>query len=688
MSRRKRGRQNGRGGGAALAGVLIFAALATLPLTFNALDLHILPVAAKSSYGVEMLPAPSNPAPVSLPAVARPVDPQQAPAGLPTMDAAREAAAVSGEDNRIRAMLHHAVRLFQPVVIPVRGSLPTLVLPAGPHAYTAADLVSYGALVMLPGNAGLLIDNVFVSGNARLALGAPDLRVLYLDNNSGGFASIVAWHGSLSFAGTAAQPLTITGWDRVAKAAASDNGGGRSYIREVAGQMTLQHVRVSNLGFWSGRTGGVAWTGVNGTASTGSASDSTFTDDTYGAFISRSQNVSLTSDLFEFNQLDGVHVHRYSLGTVVTRSSSSRNGGNGFLVDRATDGTTLTGDVSEHNALNGYIIDGRPLVNGASASGSSVAPGSGTIVQGGAALDNGRTGILIEGGVQTIVRSDQVCAKITAIAVRYGATNTVLTGNDIRCDPRSGLSLGPVAPGTIASGNTIVHPRIGILIRNSGAVRTDNNVIIGATVFGISARGSVSEVRGVGNVISGTGFRAVDSRADANSPAMYQTNTAGWAHHVNVTFWSYLRFHPLAALWLSITTLVLLAFLWTRRRRLPAHPYPDSTHWQAHQDVPAVAAAPAATGGAGPQWLQPDPANFRGTPVLVAVAAPPPPAADEFGSRAAAHASQPRQPVTRTIPPWERGIYNSGGTRPANHRAAHSAEENLTVTRPLPKVTD
>ena len=38
----------------------------------------------------------------------------------------------------------------EPEVIPTRGSLPTLVLTAGQGTYTAADLVQYGALVMLP----------------------------------------------------------------------------------------------------------------------------------------------------------------------------------------------------------------------------------------------------------------------------------------------------------------------------------------------------------------------------------------------------------------------------------------------------------------------------------------------------------------------------------------------------------
>ena len=90
-------------------------------------------------------------------------------------------------------MLHDAGHIYQPEVIPTRGALPTLVLTAGQSTYTATDLVQYGALVMLPDHAALLLDNVFVSTNARLSLGSSRLRTLYLDNGSGGFATV--WKG-------------------------------------------------------------------------------------------------------------------------------------------------------------------------------------------------------------------------------------------------------------------------------------------------------------------------------------------------------------------------------------------------------------------------------------------------------------------------------------------------------------
>ncbi len=569
----------GRARYAVLMALLVFGALAATPLILRAVHLRINASAPTAINDVHLLPAPTALPAVALSQVATPIAPGQAAASLPKVSAANEVAAVAAQDGRIRILVHDSASVYQPEVVPVRGGLPTLVLTAGSHTYTYADLVQYGALVLLPNHAALLLDNVFVATNAHLDLGSPILRTLYLDNSASGSASIVGYGGSLSFQGSLQQPLTIMGWNRSTKSPAQDTGSGRPYIREVSGTMNLAYVRASALGFWSGRTGGVAWTGTTSQPSTGSATSSTFTNDTYGAFVSRGRGITFDDDLFEFNELDGLHIHRNTVGTSVSASSAVRNGGNGFLVDRATDGTVLAGVLSQHNTGDGFLVDGRPLVTGASASGGSVIPDSGTFIQNSAALDNAKTGILLEGGNGTVLRSNEVCARLTGIAIRYGASNTVVTGNDIRCGPRAAIEVGSAAPGTEISGNSMVNARIALLIRSSGPVRADKNRITGAKVFGITARGETSHVTGQGNVISGTGFRPVDARADADPLALTGTQDAGWAHHAKTSFWSYLRFHPLALLWLSILVLVLGGEIWSRLRRLPAHPYPASTGW-------------------------------------------------------------------------------------------------------------
>ena len=189
-----------------LGALAFFGVLSMLPTILPALHLHLHPTAPTTSHGVTLMVAPRNPHSVHVPQVPAPVDPGSPWAMVPTVNQARESATVAAEDKRLRSLLHDSTRIFQPEVIPVDGSLPTLVLTAGQNAYTAQTLVQYGALVMLPHNAALLLDNVYVASNATLNLGGPSLRTLYLDSGSGGFASIVGWGGNLRSPGHERSP--------------------------------------------------------------------------------------------------------------------------------------------------------------------------------------------------------------------------------------------------------------------------------------------------------------------------------------------------------------------------------------------------------------------------------------------------------------------------------------------------
>jgi hypothetical protein len=604
-----------------LAALAVFAALAGLPAILPALHLKITTAPPTTSDGIRLLGAPTAPHPVALPPAARPTDPAGPTAIFPQVSESPEAAAVAREDNRLRVMLHDSFRTSSPRVVQYRHSLPTLILPSGTHAvfaggvrsvvpgrsvYTAADLIRDGALRVLPDSSALLVDNVFVSSGAQLDLSSSDVGSIYLDTTPRGSASIVAWDGNLDFRGTRQAPLTLKGWDEATMTPATDTGNGRPYIREVAGQMTFEYTHVSTMGFWSGRTGGVAWTGLSTDPSNGGAILSTFTGNTYGVFVTRGHDVRFSGDLFESNQLDGLHFHRGTIGSSASYSAAVRNGANGFHVDRATLRTFLQHDLSQHNATNGFLVDGRPLVVSASASGNAVAPGSGTRIENSAALGNGRTGILIEGGNHTVLKADEVCAQQTGIALRLGTSNAIVDGNDIRCRPRTGLRVGPAAPGALVYGNAVSGARIAMLVTTpGGSVEIDKSLITLASVFGISVRGVNSVVFGKDNVISGIGFRAVDSRAGATPPHLSGSNTANWAYARKGTVLTYLEFHPLAVFWLSLAFLVLVGCVWTRRRKAPSHPYPESTRWRGLAAEPEPVPFPLDVSADAPDGLVP-----------------------------------------------------------------------------------
>src|SRR5262245_10656424 len=168
-----------------LAALAIFAALAALPAILPALHLKITTVPPTARGGIQLPGAPRALPPIRLPPAARPTGPAGPTATFPQVSEPQEAAAVAFEDNRLRTMLHDSFRTYQPKIIHYRHALPTLLLTSGTHTvysgffhyvvpgksvYTAADLISNGAMVRLPDGGALLKDNVFVSSGARLDL--------------------------------------------------------------------------------------------------------------------------------------------------------------------------------------------------------------------------------------------------------------------------------------------------------------------------------------------------------------------------------------------------------------------------------------------------------------------------------------------------------------------------------------
>jgi hypothetical protein len=584
------GRQNW-GWTANVAATLLIAGLALMPFELQS---QATPPWARAAQAVSPIPLTTTAAPlpaVSLSAIATPVHPELSPASHPTADPVRSAALVAGEDLRLRNLIHHIGRLAYPAVMPappqldpatgvLRSITPTLVLP-GPTSYTVADLQSVGAALPLVQGGFLLADNVLIGPGATLTLGGPSMPTLLMSSSTDGFTSLVVWGGTLTLAGAGPDaPLTIIGWNRATSKTATDQGFGRPYIRAVGGRLDLRYVRVSSLGFWSGRTGGVSWTGISTRPSTGSAVSSQFVGNAYGAFVSRGSGIQFKDDLFEGNELDGLRLHRNASNSTVASSAAARNGGNGFVVSRGATGNVLHDDLAVNNGENGFLINGLPLVTGASPSGNRAVASIGTTVEDSDAEGNARTGILVEGGAGTIIRRNIVCATVTGIAVRAGATDTMVVSNEVRCGGRIALAIGPAVTGTTVAVNTLSNARIGLLIRNSAGVRIMDNRFAGISVFGISVRGSSPGVVGNGNVIAGRGFQPIDTRGGAQTPTMTGNDTSGWQHRSSLSLFAELRYHPILDTWLVILALVIISSLLARMRRRPARPYSYTVPWR------------------------------------------------------------------------------------------------------------
>ena len=76
--------------------------------------------------------------------------------------------------------------------------------------------------------------------------------------------SIVNYGGRLNIAGrhrrSGRDHAASTG-SRPSPTTVTDDG--RAYLRSIGGQISIEHAEISSLGFWSGRTGGLALTGTD-----------------------------------------------------------------------------------------------------------------------------------------------------------------------------------------------------------------------------------------------------------------------------------------------------------------------------------------------------------------------------------------------------------------------------------------
>jgi Right handed beta helix region len=145
------------------------------------------------------------------------------------------------------------------------GSAYTLVLTPRRDAYTIRDLLRLApqTFVQQPDGGYLLSEHIVVQSGATLNLAASGGLRLRLASDGDGFVSIVNYGGTLNIQGTEGRPVKIESWNRDTDGADLLTNDGRAYLRSIGGQVRLKHVQLTDLGFWSGRTGGLALTGTD-----------------------------------------------------------------------------------------------------------------------------------------------------------------------------------------------------------------------------------------------------------------------------------------------------------------------------------------------------------------------------------------------------------------------------------------
>ncbi|MGW1670147.1 right-handed parallel beta-helix repeat-containing protein [Streptomyces sp. NPDC002324] len=549
-------------------------------------------------------------------------------------DAENETALVAAEDHRLDQV--RAVAAVAPLKggewkAPYRldtGDGYTLVLTERSNAYTVSDLLELApqTFVRQPDGAYLLTENIYLNAGAKLKLSNPGGLTLRMASSNKGFVSIVSFGGRLTLEGTPQAPLRITSWNDKKNKPDTDVRDGRAYIRAIGGQFSMKYAKVGDLGFWSGRTGGLSLTGTD-RPDTGNIEDSTvspgtkagsggvvaqpsgslatpdtrfsvpslsyvsaeighstLTGNAYGLFLSGANGVSISDSTVQKSLEHGVVLHRFVTNAVVERTVSKENGGDGFVLARATEQVRVSGSTAEGNGGNGFTLSGRPLASGPSASGESISSYGSNSVSDSIATDNGHYGIEIFGGKDVGVQNNRVEGGDMGIVARKDATKVAITGNRLTGQSRQGISVRDGVTAATITGNIVEGTETGIYIRDSvGEIR--GNTIQDGTNHGITMVGGVSESIITYNVISGVGPSAVDTTRAHGDIAVKQNQTFAW--HDTSSFWVKFRHYasPMTLLWAFILLLILVSAVLGRRQsrrgsrrgggRLGVHPYED-----------------------------------------------------------------------------------------------------------------
>ena len=509
--------------------------------------------------------------------------PAAATSEVSSVDAERQSAILADEDQRLLTLVASVRPGSAPYVQDLDGTQ-TLVLTAGGLSYGLDDLIALGAAQVQPDGVVLLTQHVFVAPGARLVVDAPG-TTLRLRSDASGFVSMVAWKATMTLTGDDGQPLTVTSWNSSLDGPDPTAVDGRAYVRDASGNMDLRYVAVSDLGFWSGRTSGVAWTGSTSTEATGAIIGSSFRSNHYGAFASQGEGLTVTDSDFSNNVVDGLSLHRSTAQTMIANSTARGNGRHGFSADQGSESVTYTDVTAEKNAAYGVFFSGTPLSEGQSAGGASLRAYGQVHVEGGVFRGNGKAGLRVVDGNYVTITGTRVADNTDGILLVGTAKPTTVENTTVSGSHRFGISVTDGA--ATVTNNKVSGSETAIRVRNAAVAVTDNNVRE-ATAHAISVVGSADGSSVEDNTIGGRGPSGLDVYRVAEGVTVdtADNDEEAWNRdRDNSTYWAtFIPNHPMLLLWVVLLGVPLFLGVRARRARVApgTKPYRDDIRreWQ------------------------------------------------------------------------------------------------------------
>jgi hypothetical protein len=538
-------------------------------------------------------------------ALAAPTDPTPNPAptspgqeyapseGMPYPgNPATEPARVAAEDARIkdvRSMTSTAAWRGVDTTQPYRlatGRRISLVLVPRERPYDMAELaeISPSSVKKQSKRSYLVREHVVVLNGATLTVTKG--QQVRLASDATGFSSVVTLGGTLDVRGSAKKPATFVAWDPYKEAPDTTTADGRGYIRLLGGRSLINDARFSDLGFWSGRTGGLAITGdsepdhaaagqppenpkgqkgvpvvkLKPKSSSDLPASAKLTNisvagSAFGLFVADATDVTLADATISGALVDGIVLHRGVRATTLTDVRVDRSGKDGVVVSRDATGISLKHTSVTDNGRNGLTMDGRALALGPM-DGDAITPFSGNAVAGGEFLRNQRYGIEVLGGHGTSVQGAAIGKNSIGLVASEAATDVVVDGNTFTGPHEQAVSVRDGAAKITIRNNTVRGSATGIYNRNAQSI-IERNTISEASVHGITVVGQAAGTVVTGNTISGRGPAALDM--DRAVGLVAENNVSdGWIVSRSLEAVLAGIFKPLTVVWMLVVLAVLV----------------------------------------------------------------------------------------------------------------------------------
>lgn len=427
--------------------------------------------------------------------------------------------------------------------------------------YTAADLIAQGAMRQDDSTTFTLTSNVVVRAGAELDLSGAGSTVR-MASSAQATTSIVAWGGILGFGGTPDAPLVVTSWDESANAADADESDGRAYIRVRDGVVDATSTQFRDLGYWSGRTGGLSVTGTGYGQAYAGLGGTTLSGLHYGLFLSDTTGALIQDSRIEGSTLSGIEVTNAAADTTIERTTVTGSGGDGIAISRQSKNVRVTGAAVEDSAGWGIRVDGAALADGPTTGGYALTPSTGFTLSESRVRNSRDGGVRVISTDQTEITRTTIDEARTAVLVQGPSTGLAVTGVDLSSRELRGLEIaGDIADAEV-SGSRLVGRRIALELTRAAVIVRDNDLTVSsgyAVELADAARADIT-----GNVFHGVGEDAVASWSGAKT--MQADNDQGdWRFQWAWVGW--MNEHPMMWMWglVLLVPAIGMPVLWRRR---------------------------------------------------------------------------------------------------------------------------